>query len=104
MSEDQIRSELSEIRALQRESHAEITELINRNNDTAKWIFGGFAVACLTFAGWIALNHMELKQEHKTLQSDFGTVIKITQPLHQNCIGYEELVNKYYPSRGGMKP
>jgi hypothetical protein len=65
-----------------------------------QWIMGMFLVLVLGFGGWLALDHLTLKSEHKELKSDFGMVLKSTAADHSDCVGFQELVDKYFPSRG----
>ena len=148
MSEDQIRAELSEMRVLIREGHAELVTMIRqansevlisvqarnnelkedntkRNSDLKKdnerintdlrstviWIVGLFIVISLSFTSYVAVDHYAFKsnaretliQQQKDLTevaTDFGTVLKITSPAHYNCLGFLDMVDKYFPSRG----
>lgn len=126
MSEDQIRTELAELRAIQRESHYELVELMGKikdeilsdvkdYNETLKeevdernklqlsnfrWLIGILIVPMLGFFSWLAIDHLDLKEKHKELKTDFGTVLRTTQFLHQDAVGYNEIVDKYFPSRG----
>jgi len=117
MSEDQIRVELSEIRTLQRESHAELSALITQLKDDVvaevdernrqslsnfRWLIGLILVPILGMFSWIAIDHLDLKEKHKELKTDFGTVLKTTEYLHKDAVGYEELVGKYFLSRGAQ--
>jgi len=65
-----------------------------------QWAIGIFVVLVLGFGGWLSLDHLKLKEEHKSLSSDFGMVLKITSKDHENCIGFLDLVDKYFPARG----
>lgn len=126
MSEDQIHSELSVIRMLINESNADLSQAIRiandhalisvqeRNNelkkdvkdqnDTIKWMIGILIAVVLSFGGWLALDHLQLKADFIDTRTDIGTILKITSPDNTKYVGYDELMEKYYPgkSRGGM--
>lgn len=115
MSEDQIRAELAEIRALVREGHAEtilemkdlkkeIIEDVDKRNSEMRngmyWMIGIFVTFVITFSSWIAADHLNLKKEHETLKTDFGLVLLSTASSHKDAIGYRDILDKYFPSRG----
>mgnify|MGYP001176774338 CR=1 FL=1 len=125
MSEDQIHYELSIIRTLISESNADLSQQIrlthdntlesvdvknakqtgeiNKMVDGVKWLIGILIVILLGFGSWLAIDHLTLKADHRELKTDFGTVLKVTSPDHDSCIGFKEMVDKYFPPRGSTK-
>jgi hypothetical protein len=125
MSEDQLRAELNIIRELITESNADLSQAIRvansdtlisvqaRNNelkrdvkdmtdgmkDMFKWTMGIILVSFMSFGGWLATDHLSLKAEHKELKNDFGTVLKVTSTAHEDAIGFEEIMDKYFPAK-----
>ena len=125
MSEDQIHYELSVIRTLINESNADLTQQIRESNSATllsvqarnnelkkdvqgqtnivKWMIGLLITILMTVGGWLIMDHLCLKDDHKELKTDFGTVLKITSPDNHDFLGYDELMQKYFPIRGGTK-
>lgn len=124
MSEDQIRAELSEIRAIQRESHYEIIgkveqfrdEIINsvreynkelreetdkkqrQHTASFRWMVALLFVPLLGLFSWFALGSLDTKDEQKELKADFGSHLLST--YDPQILGADKLLNKYYPTRG----
>jgi len=112
MSEDQIRTELLTIRSMITDSqdktmqevsdkHDQLCKNVGNQLDTIKWMIGLLIIVLVAFGGWLAIDHLTLKQDHKDLKTDFGTVLMLTSPDNHQFLGYDELLNKYFPSRGG---
>lgn len=129
MSEDQIRTELQQIRVLIRESNADLNQQIRINHESTleqvekkngeivnmlKWFCGILFALLMSFGGWLAVDHLTfknktetelhgMKADHKELKNDFGIILRTTEIDHKNCVGFDEMVNKYFPSRGATK-
>lgn len=126
MSEDQIRTELAEIRRVQRESQNEIMALFkglkdeiiesvkehndclkdeveerNRNSTSSfRWTMGLLFTVYFGVFAWLAKDHLALKEDHKELKTDFGIELRATASQHIEAIGFDDLMNKYFPTRG----
>jgi hypothetical protein len=127
MSEDQIHAELSIIRTLINESNSDLSQQIQESQektlksvdtkncnlkddvekmiDGVKWMIGILIVVILSFGGWLAIDHLNLKADYIDTRTDIGIILKITSPDNDRFIGFQELMEKYYPgkSRGVSK-
>jgi len=80
--------------------HTEMCENVKSQLSGIKGMVVMLITILLSFGGWLSLDHLTLKDDHKELKTDFGTVLLITSPDNVDFIGYEDLLNKYFPARG----
>lgn len=89
MSEKELREEMGKLKA----------DIVS----TMKWYLGFSFGVIMILSGWIGYlskEIVEVKKQTDSLKSDFGLSLLITASHHSTSIGYQELVSKYYPSRG----
>lgn len=89
MSEKELREEMGKLK----------DEIVH----TMRWYLAFSFGVIMLLSGWIGYLSKEMidvKKQHESMRSDFGLSLLITASQHTTAIGYQELVNKYYPSRG----
>ena len=67
---------------------------------TMRWYLGLILGLFIGFFGWLAIDHLDLKQKAAEFKMDYGHVINQLEQVHPDNLVFKNYAQKYSPYRG----